>query len=46
MAEGFAKVDTRFERLEKKVDRHYILLSTQINAIDKRLDAVEVAGVR
>ncbi len=37
-----SSLTTRMDRLENKVDRMHVNLSGQIDAIDKRLDAVEI----
>ena len=41
----FAHVDSRMDRLENKMDRIHMNLSGQIDAIDQRLDDVEVVQV-
>ena len=43
--EKFSKVDDRFDRLEQKVDRNHVILSTQIANLDERLDDLEVVQV-
>ena len=45
MMERFDAIDTRFDRLEAKVDRNHAQLTFQIDAIDRRLDEVEVTEV-
>lgn len=42
----FDKADSRFDRLEQRVDRMDRNLSGQIDAIDRRLDTVEIGQLR
>lgn len=39
------ELKTDISSLSNKVDRHYTLLSGQIDAIDKRLDDVEIVQI-
>ncbi len=39
------RIETRLESLDAKESRHFHLLSAQIDAVDKRLDVVEIALV-
>jgi hypothetical protein len=41
----FDRLEAKFDQLETKVDRNHINLSSQIEAIDKRLDSIEIEAL-